>query len=222
MSPPKTQRSVFLNYRNAAKNLSSVSVNNLKNILRRFKESGLNVNGSFAANIERMIERKGNWSLNTWNTRTKEAARTIKRIVTKKYAQKKYENYRGPNYGRIRRGLLPKHTSALQRRARIFPTHVNSHLYRGISNFSKNQILQKGYLVNKSFSSFSKSREIAKSFSGNVGVILVLPPGKYPAINSEKFTGNRREREVTIAPGIYTVNGLTNSGNIRVTYKPLR
>lgn len=265
MSPPKTQRSVFLNYRNAAKNLSSVSVNNLKNILRRFKESGLNVNGSFGKNVERLIKLKNSSasslkrkrtppvqrtprSPSTWSPKTKNAARTIKRIVTKKTAQKKYNNYTLIHYAGIRAGKYPTHRSAIERRMRTYPVTVNAPLYRGVAYArgfknnapTKNKILKNGYFINNSFASYSKNRKIAEAFmkngyeneefetfkpSSQSYYILTLPPGRYPAINREKFTGKKREREVTLAPGIYTVNRnrpLTNNGNIRVTYKPLR
>ena len=248
MSPPKTQRSVFLNYRNAAKNLSSVSINNLKNILRRFKESGLNVNGSFGKNVERLIKLKNSSasslkrkrtprSPSSWSPRTKSAARTIKRIVTKKYAQKKYRSYTHNRYYNIRAGKAPTHFSAIQRRMRTHPVMVNVPLYRGVEatfplpkNFpTKEKILANGYFINKSFTSFSKSRNIARLFTERSPVsfpyMLTLPPGRYPAINRQNFIKNRRESEITLAPGIYTVNKnrpLTNNGNIRVTYKPLR
>jgi hypothetical protein len=101
-----------------------------------------------------------------------------------------------------------------------FPVKVNVPLYRGINSNLIANLLKNGQLTNKSFSSFSKRRYEAKSF-GNTNHLLVLPPGKYPAINRERFIGNREEHEVTLAPGVYTMNGYTNRGNVRVTYKPL-
>ena len=165
-------------------------------------------------------------SPSSWSPRTKSAARTIKRIVTKKYTQGKYRNYTTTLYGPIRRGEFPAHKSALLRRMRMFPVTVNFPLYRGINYKLGENALRNGKLVNNSFSSFSKIRGTARLFgtgggSSVWGHMLVLPPGRYPAINRGRFINNYIEREITLAPGVYTVNGLTNKGNIRVTYKPL-
>jgi len=177
-------------------------------------------------------------SPSSWSPKTKNAARTIKRAVTKSYAQSKYRNYTKGVHLRIRGGGLPKHFAAIERRMRTFPVTVNVPLYRGVAiknylpaNFpTKEKILKNGSFINRSFTSFSKNRSTAKEFfTGRFNnlpyYILVLPPGRYPAINREKFVGEKNESEVTLAPGIYTVNKnkpLTNNGNIRVTYKPLR
>jgi len=176
-------------------------------------------------------------SPSSWSPRTKSAARTIKRIVTKKYTQKKYRSYTHSRYHNIRAGKAPTHFSAIQRRMRTHPVMVNVPLYRGVEaifplpkNFpTKEKILANGYFINKSFTSFSKSRNWARLFTerspGSFPYILTLPPGRYPAINRQNFIKNRLESEITLAPGIYTVNKnrpLTNNGNIRVTYKPLR
>ena len=176
-------------------------------------------------------------SPSSWSPRTKSAARTIKRIVTKKTVQRKYVNYTNIHYAHIRAGRAPTHFSALQRRMRTYPVTVNVPLYRGVAikkslpkNFpTKEKILKNGYFINKSFASYSKKRRVALGFGNTINnlpyYILTLPPGRYPAINREKFVGNANEREITLAPGIYTVNRnrpLTNNGNIRVTYKPLR
>jgi hypothetical protein len=175
-------------------------------------------------------------SPSTWSPKTKQAARTIKRIVTKSHAKAKYKNYTNMMFYSIRQGKAPTHFSALQRRMRTYPVTVNVPLYRGVAvkyylpkNFpTKEKILKNGYFINKSFASYSKNRNTALGF-GNTNnepfYILRLPPGRYPAINREKFVGERNEMEVTLAPGIYTVNKnkpLSNNGNIRVTYKPLR
>ena len=159
-------------------------------------------------------------SPSSWSPRTKQAARTIKRIVTKKYAQAKYRNYTGSIYPLIRRGFRPLHATAIKRRMHAFPIQVNVPLYRGINSNLIDRLINNGQLVNTSFSSFSKRRSVAKRF-GHTNQFLVLPPGKYPAINRERFIDNYYEREVTLAPGVYTMNGYTNKGNIRVTYKPL-
>lgn len=103
----------------------------------------------------------------------------------------------------------------------MFPVKVNVPLYRGINSSLIANLLENGQLINKSFSSFSKRRFFAERFTNN-SRMLVLQPGKYPAINRKRFLNNSHEKEVTLAPGVYTMNGLTNNGNIRVTYKPLR
>ena len=173
-------------------------------------------------------------SPSSWSPRTKEAARTIKRIVMKIDARSKYQNFVGNGgisrvYQQIRAGNLPTHVTAITRRMHMFPVKVNVPLYRGIrSGPTMNKLLSQGYLVNKSITSFSTNRWMAESFSTNnnkKGYILVLPPGKYPAINRQKFAWNISEFEITLAPGVYTINKnrpRTNNGNIRVTYKPLR
>ena len=185
------------------------------------------------------VKRKRNspsQSPSSWSPRTKQAARTIKRIVTKSHAKAKYRNFTNMTYAYIRAGKAPTHFSALQRRMRTYPVTVNVPLYRGVAirnylpkNFpTKKKILKNGYFINKGFASYSKNRNVALGFGNSNDspyYILTLPPGRYPAINREKFVGNANEMEVTLAPGIYTVNRnrpLTNNGNIRVTYKPLR
>lgn len=160
-------------------------------------------------------------SPSSWSPRTRQAARTIKRIVTKKYTQGKYRNYIKSKYGAIRRGELPTHTSAIKRRMHMFPIYVNVPLYRGIRPQIAQKLLNNGQLLNTSFSSFSKNKNVARNFASYNGKLIVLPPGKYPAINREGFTGSSYESEVTLAPGVYTMNGYTNKGHIRVTYKPL-
>jgi hypothetical protein len=159
-------------------------------------------------------------SPSSWSPQTKSAARTIKRIVTKKYAQEKYRNYTVNEFAHIRRGFRSMHTSAIKRRMYAFPVKVNVPLYRGVPRTLIAKLLNSGQLVNTSFSSFSKSRNVAERFANNPRV-LVLPPGRYPAINRKRFLNNSYEYEVTLAPGVYTMNGFTNKGNIRVTYKPL-
>jgi hypothetical protein len=160
-------------------------------------------------------------SPSSWSPRTKNAARTIKRIVTKKYAREKYRNYTESSFAPIRRGFKPIHTSSIKRRMHMFPIKVNVPLYRGINSRLIANLFKNGQFINKSFSSFSKSRFTAERFTNNSRV-LVLQPGKYPSINRKSFLNNSYEKEVTLAPGVYTMNGLTNNGNIRVTYKPLR
>jgi hypothetical protein len=237
----KNKTSVFLNYSKALRDPGLFNINTLKNIKRRFGESGLNTNGSFAKHVEHLIKiaprtvkinRSTNMKRN-WSPRTKQAARTIKRIVTKKYAQNKYKNYIGGNYTSIRKGYYPLHTESIQRRMRTHPINVNVPIYRGITPnrgpLTLNRVFVNKKIVNKSFASFSKNRSVAKMFAGNLqnnGYIIVLPPGRYPAINRKKFIRNNAEEEITLAPGVYTLNTLskniiTSNGNIRVAYKPL-
>lgn len=51
-----SERSVHANLARAINNPTTTSINNLKNLQRRFKESGLNVNGSYVQKIENMIK----------------------------------------------------------------------------------------------------------------------------------------------------------------------
>jgi hypothetical protein len=157
----------------------------------------------------------------SWSPRTRQAARTIKRIVTKKYTRRKYRNFTINSYRAIRRGELPTHTSAIKRRMHMFPIRVNVPLYRGLRPQWAQKLLNNGQLLNTSFSSFSKNKSVTRNFASYSGKIIVLPPGKYPAINRERFTGSTYEHEITLAPGVFTMNGYTNKGNIRVRYKPL-
>lgn len=166
-------------------------------------------------------------------SRRKEAERIIKRIVMKKYSMEKYKHFTDDSnlYKSIRRGNLPIHSTTIKRRMIMHPVTVKVPLYRGFT-YSKNfaEAYRTGKWVNHSFASFSKDFRVAVSFappfSNGRHFIIVLPPGKYPAINREKFIRNRHESEITLAPGTYYMNRNKNgrviinnkTGAAKVTY----
>jgi len=152
---------------------------------------------------------------NSANSNKKEAARTIKRIVMKRHAQKAFLNYTGNNYANIKSGKSPIKAQTLFRRMKMFPITVNAPLYRGIVNTHGNlfkQLRTNGVMKN-SFASFTRHKGTANSFafgmpSMNVKhLVLILPPGRYPAINSKNFRAKGFEAdEVLLAPGKYIIN----------------
>lgn len=154
----------------------------------------------------------------------KQAASVIKSAVIKHYARGKYRNYTGKLYTNVRNGKLPTHTEAITRRMRMFPLTTKVPLYRGVGGMVRNKvklntILSNGKLVNNSISSFSYNRNTARFFARKRGFIIVLPPGRYPAINAKQFIGNSRENEVTLYPGTFYVAGRNNNtGNVIVRY----
>ena len=145
----------------------------------------------------------------------KEAARTIKRTVIKSHVKGVFYNYTRNKYNNIKSGRAPVSATALFRRMKMFPVAVNTPLYRGIINKNGTLIKQlrnSGNMLN-SFASFSRSQSIAKGFLVGMPsinakhILLVLPPGRYPAINSRTFKSNSPlELEVLLAPGTYVVN----------------
>ena len=83
-------------------------------------------------------------------------------------------------------------------------------------------MLNKGHLNSNSFISFSKNRRIANGFAHG-GIIVVLGPGKYPAVENGRngFITNQREREVLLAPGRLTLRKNRRlNGNYVVNYTP--
>jgi hypothetical protein len=154
----------------------------------------------------------------------KEAASVIKRAVIKHYARGKYRNYTGKFYRNVRNGKRPAQMEAITRRMRLFPMTTTVPLYRGVGGMGANKVklntvLSNGRLVNNSISSFSYNRNTAQFFARKRGFIMVLPPGRYPAINRKQFTGNRTENEVTLHPGTFYVTGRNNNtGNVMVRY----
>ena len=155
---------------------------------------------------------------------TKKAASVIKRAVIKHYARGKYRNYTGKLYTNVRKGKLPTHTKAITRRMQMFPLTTSVPLYRGVGGMVRNKVklntvLSNGKLENNSISSFSYNRNTARWFARKRGFILVLPPGRYPAINAKQFIGNNTEGEVTLFPGTLYVTGRNNNtGNVIVRY----
>ena len=118
---------------------------------------------------------------------------------------------------------------AMRRHAKKFPRTVPT-LYRGIkaanqrtiamiSNFMKRPNKSHHY---PTFLSFSTNRNIANVFrGGNNGYILTLNKGTYPAIRNNRYTPAqiKKEKEVTLAPGIYTMLRKTKNG-FNVSYTP--
>jgi hypothetical protein len=144
-------------------------------------------------------------------------------------------NFKGNQNEKFRRALLYK--NRLVNYALKHPRSYYSPLYRGIRGWELNKYL-KGEIINKNtLSSFSKRKNVAKSFAvktknTNKKVILVLKPNKrIPSINfttgkfqsehapgGSKFTnGDLNEREVLLPPGRFTVkNARRNKGVIEV------
>ena len=110
------------------------------------------------------------------------------------------------------------------------PIRVNTNLYRGLNAKFTRKLLLNGYLNDNYLASFSKNKNVAIGFTrtgkNNNNIrekVLVLKPGRYPAINEKNnriSKGNTPEREVTLAPGRYTFAGFTRNGNIIVKYTP--
>lgn len=155
----------------------------------------------------------------------KQAARVIKRSVIKHYTRGKYRNYTGNSnfYRNTRTGETPLHVKAITRRMLMFPLTTKVPLYRGVggapaNKVKLNKVLSNGKLVNNSIASFSYNRNTARFFAKKRGFIIVLPPGRYPAINATKFIGNKSESEVTLFPGTFYVTGRNNTGNVMVRY----
>lgn len=144
----------------------------------------------------------------------KEAARTIKRAVMKHRVKRTFKEYTYNKYNNIKSGKEPMKAQTLYRRMKMFPVTINTPLYRGVLNKNGSLLKQLDIsgMMKNSFSSFSRSRNVAESYlkgmpSSNVKyILLVLPPGRYPAINSRKFKSWFPESEVLLAPGNYKVN----------------
>ena len=99
-------------------------------------------------------------------------------------------------------------------------TDPNNNNFNSTTNYSR-KMLNQGYLNSNSFISFSKNPLIAKGYGLN-GIVVVLPPGRYPAVENGRngFATNMNEREVVLAPGRLTlVNRNPNAnGRYKVTY----
>jgi hypothetical protein len=147
------------------------------------------------------------------NTNEKNAARTIKRIVLKKQALGHYRKFTGAHSTNIKAGKNIIASTSLFRRMKTYPITSNKPLYRGLTGENiYNKFMRNGKL-NNSFASFAlNNKNVALEFasgsgSGKKGFVIILPPGRYPGINSKKFGGGGfSEREVTLAPGTYTIN----------------
>jgi hypothetical protein len=147
-------------------------------------------------------------------------------------------NFKGTQNEKFRRALLYK--NRLVNYALKHPMSYYRPLYRGIRGWELNKYL-KGEILNKNtLTSFSKRKNVAKSFAvktknTNKKVILVLKPNRsskpIPSINfttgkfqseyapggSKFYNGNLNEREVLLPPGRFTVkNARRNKGVIEV------
>lgn len=147
-------------------------------------------------------------------------------MATRTKYKSAYYEHKGPTMRNISRHYNPtlakNYFEMLVAYMHSNPIRVNTNLYRGINTNLMRKLLKNGYLNDNYLSSFSKNKNIAKGFTNNLlGKVLVLNKGRYPAIN-EKNHGNTPEREVTLAPGRYTLVGVTPNGNLKVTYTPKR
>jgi hypothetical protein len=105
------------------------------------------------------------------------------------------------------------------------PINVNVPLYRGLKINIAKQLLNKGYLVNNAFPSFTKKAQMAKTFSSNnfpkpYGIVIVLNAGRYPAMQANKRY-HHKENEVTLAPGRFNLlmkNGRHNKNTVKNSY----
>jgi len=169
-----------------------------------------NKNGAWTNLVSNLRKRLKNIDRNKYEQYSrKQAGRTIKRIVIKKNAQKHYSKYTGSNSTAIKRGNDPVAAASLFRRMKSYPVTVKVPIYRGFLNPNLYSKFIKNGRLNNSFASFSKNKSTAQEYaaSSGKGFVIVLPPGRYPAINSTVFgRGKWGESEVTLAPGTYTVN----------------
>ena len=98
------------------------------------------------------------------------------------------------------------------------PIEVKERIYRGIPK----GLFTKNHLNNTSFMSFSKSLHVARGHAGANGNILILQPGKYPAVengrNGFKSWYRQSEREVLLAPGRLTRVNSSNKNGTLVKY----
>jgi hypothetical protein len=140
-------------------------------------------------------------------------------------------NFKGTQNEKFRRALLYK--NRLVNYALKHPISYSRPLYRGIRGWELNKYL-KGEILNKNtLSSFSKRKNVAKSFAvktkNTKKVILVLKPNKrIPSINfttgkfqseyapgGSKFTsGDVNEREVLLPPGRFTFKNARRTKNV--------
>lgn len=108
------------------------------------------------------------------------------------------------------------------------PLRVNTNLYRGTTATFIKRLLTNGYLDNNRVTPFTRNKNIAQTFihgyvngsRNNTGKVLILKPGRYPAINERRYNEKSYENEVTLAPGRYTLVGVTPNGNLKVNYTP--
>jgi hypothetical protein len=169
------------------------------------------------------------------------AAAIIKRRLHGRLVKKAYNNYTGYGYVLINMaaGARPVTSTknlrtakgrfeAMKRHARKFPRTVPT-LYRGMAATNPKAISMLANFTHRrnhhypSFLSFSTSKNVAARFTNGNGYILSIERGTYPSIRSNTYTraANRNEKEVTLAPGTYTMIRKTNNG-FHVKYTPNR
>ena len=146
---------------------------------------------------------------------------TWKNILSR-YALYQYTNRM---YDPIRRSM--ENTSRKNARAKLYsryisrkmkPRNYNSPLYRGLRGnhgFNKSNIIRK-----KSFSSFTKNKNIANSYSNNK-ILVLNNPKNIPSVNYEYYKSEYPgESEVLVAPGTFKVTK-RNGRYIHVNYYPI-
>jgi hypothetical protein len=114
------------------------------------------------------------------------------------------------------------------------PVNVRQNLYRVTTPNKIEQLLKNGYLNTRKVTSFTYNKKFANNYqkrrNANQPIrnhrYMILGPGRYPGINSTRNSRFRSafpyEKEVTIAPGTYFLQGITPNGHLKVTYTPHR
>lgn len=175
------------------------------------------------------------------------AAGVIKRRLHARLVKKGYNNFTGYGYFimNVAAGTRPMPNNpsptfiknlitakarfeAMKRHAKKFPRTVPT-LYRGMAAANPKAIAMLANFMtrpNKShhypgFLSFSTNRNVANRFKNFNGYVLIVNRGTYPAIRHNTYTpaANKNEKEVTLAPGTYTLVRQTNNG-LHVKYSP--
>lgn len=96
--------------------------------------------------------------------------------------------------------------------------NFNQPLYRGIQGKNKNNFMKSNVVKKPSFSSFSKSKNRARSF-GNY-VLILNNTKRVPSINFRNYHSvTPYEKEVLLPGGTFTVTK-RNSRNIHVKFQP--
>jgi hypothetical protein len=103
----------------------------------------------------------------------------------------------------------------LRQRMKEFPIVTTFPLYRGVGKgYNKSVWPNKGNYVTNKFKSFSKNIKVANKFAGANGIIYVLPPGKYPAINLNNYV--RRRYPFNNDPGLFRKGAILEPWAARV------
>lgn len=143
------------------------------------------------------------------------------------YTRSWYLNMRNPVNERVKNRM-----NSLKNYMNKHPLNVNSEIYRGIprmynyNNINNNtnyvqKLKNHGFLNSNSFISFSKNRKIANSYARGNGIVIVLGPGRYPAVQNGKngfISEHKGEYEVLLAPGRITLGNKRPNGSYKVKY----